>query len=104
MAVAAQIRVRRVVDEGRECVKAGRELPELTAEGVVGAAFGVIYARLIEGSEQPLIGLLGPLMAMIVLPYRGVPNAWHLTPRGGEIVSLSADRGVVPSDPNEGKK
>jgi AcrR family transcriptional regulator len=52
-------------------VRAGRELPALTAEGVVGAAFGVVYARLIERPAKPLIGLLGPLMAMIVLPYRG---------------------------------
>jgi AcrR family transcriptional regulator len=59
------------VDQGRNGVKAGRELPPLTAEGVVGAAFGVIYARLLDPDPQPLIGLLNPLMAMLVLPYRG---------------------------------
>jgi AcrR family transcriptional regulator len=59
------------LDQGRVGVKAGRELPPLTAEGVVGAAFSVIHARLLEQPPEPLGGLLGPLMAMIVLPYRG---------------------------------
>jgi AcrR family transcriptional regulator len=58
------------VDQGREG-EIGRELSPVTAEGVVGAAFGVIYARLLEGDPQPLIGLLNQLMAVLVLPYRG---------------------------------
>ena len=65
-------RVAAGIDEGREGAKAGRELPPLTAEGIVGAAFGVIYARLIQQDEsEPLAGLLNALMATIVLPYRG---------------------------------
>ena len=63
--------VQGAIDQGRTGMKTGRELPPLTAEGVVGAAFGVIYARLLEADPQPLIGLLNPLMAMLVLPYRG---------------------------------
>jgi DNA-binding MarR family transcriptional regulator len=59
------------VDEGRAGMKAGRELPALTAEGVVGAALGVIHTRLLEQRPGPLGGLLGELMAAIVLPYRG---------------------------------
>jgi AcrR family transcriptional regulator/DNA-binding MarR family transcriptional regulator len=59
------------VDQGRAGVKAGRELPALTAEGVVGAAFGVIHTRLLEQHPEPLSGLLNELMATIVLPYRG---------------------------------
>jgi AcrR family transcriptional regulator len=59
------------VDEGRVGVKAGRELPPLTAEGVVGAVFSVIHARLLGGRPEPLAGLLNSLMATIVLPYRG---------------------------------
>jgi hypothetical protein len=58
------------VDQGRAGVKAGRVLPGLTAEGVVGAAFGVIHTRLLD-SPGSLVGLLGELMATIVLPYRG---------------------------------
>jgi AcrR family transcriptional regulator len=64
-------RVATTIDEGRGGVKVGRELPPLTAEGVVGAAFGVIYARLLQEEPEPLVGLLNALMATIVLPYRG---------------------------------
>jgi AcrR family transcriptional regulator len=49
----------------------GQEPPPLTAEGVVGAACSVIHARLLEPDPSPLVGLLSPLMATIVLPYRG---------------------------------
>ena len=64
------------VDEGRAGNKArpgraGHLLPPLTAEGVVGAAFGLIHARLIQPRPEPLTALLNPLMATIVLPYRG---------------------------------
>ena len=44
------------VDRGRAGVKAGRELPPLTAEGVVGAAFSVIHTRLLEQDPEPLGG------------------------------------------------
>jgi hypothetical protein len=53
-------------------VKAGRELPPLSAEGVVGAAFSVIHARLLEHHHPgSLTALLNPLMATVALPYRG---------------------------------
>src|SRR6202046_110930 len=60
-----------VLDEGRAGTRAGRELPPFTAEGVVGAVWGVIHARLLEANPGPLSGLLSPLMGTIVLPYRG---------------------------------
>ncbi len=60
-----------VIDGGRAGVQAGRELPPLTAEGLVGAAFGVIYGRLLEDQDAELAGLSNALMATIVLPYRG---------------------------------
>jgi DNA-binding MarR family transcriptional regulator len=60
-----------VVDRGRSNAKAPVMLAPLVGEGVVGGAFGVIHARLLELRPEPLIGLLGALMAMIVLPYRG---------------------------------
>jgi AcrR family transcriptional regulator/DNA-binding MarR family transcriptional regulator len=60
-----------VVDEGRlESERAARCTP-MTAEGLVGAAFSIVYARLLKGERQPLTGLLGELMGMIVLPYQG---------------------------------
>jgi AcrR family transcriptional regulator len=63
------------IDEGRRGVKVGGELPPLTAEGIVGATFGVIYARLSQDDPEPLAGLLNQLMATIVLPYRGHATA-----------------------------
>ena len=59
-----------VVDEGRLEGARGAGCTPLTAEGVVGAAFTIVYARLLRGERKPLTGLLGELMGMIVLPYR----------------------------------
>ena len=65
----------RVVDEGRlEGARSGGCTP-LTAEGVVGAAFAIVYARLLREKREPLTGLIGELMGIIVLPYRGVAAA-----------------------------
>ena len=60
-----------VVDQGRVNAKAPAMLSGLVAEGVVGATFGVIHARLLELRPEPLSELLNQLMATIVLPYRG---------------------------------
>ncbi len=60
-----------VVDEGRHEGPRGRECNPLTGEGLVGAAFGIVYARLLRGEQRPLTDLLGELMGMIVLPYFG---------------------------------
>jgi AcrR family transcriptional regulator len=68
------------------------EMPLLTAEGVVGAVFSVIHARLVDRRREatgarassgtrvrrgagPLIGLHGQLMALVVLPYLGPRTA-----------------------------
>jgi AcrR family transcriptional regulator len=63
----------RVVDEGRRegASRAGRVPPPLTAEGLVGAAFTIVYGRLVRGERAPLTDLHGELMGMIVLPYLG---------------------------------
>jgi AcrR family transcriptional regulator len=72
-----------VIDEGRtpkgtpkghtaggESGSAG-DCPPLTAEGLVGAALAIVYARLLRGEDRPLVDLQGELMGMIVLPYLG---------------------------------
>jgi len=66
-----------VVDEGRGGMSSPGELSPLTAEGVVGATFGVIHGRLSQRRPEPLADLLGALMATIVLPYRGSAAAAH---------------------------
>jgi AcrR family transcriptional regulator len=60
-----------VIDQGRKEGSRATECTPLTAEGLVGAAFGILYARLARGDQQRLTGLLGELMGMIVLPYLG---------------------------------
>ena len=51
--------------------RGARECSPLTAEGLVGAAFGIVYARLLRGERGPLGGLVGELTSLIVLPYLG---------------------------------
>jgi len=43
----------------------------LTAEGLVGAALAIVYARLLRRDPEPLRSLIGALSGMIVLPYLG---------------------------------
>jgi len=64
-------RLAAAVDEGRLERQRCEGCTPLTAEGLIGAAFGITYARLQRGTEQPLTELLNELMAMIVLPYLG---------------------------------
>jgi AcrR family transcriptional regulator len=66
-------RLAAVLDEGRTQSARGAGCSALTAEGLVGAAFGILAARLTRG--EPLLGLSGELMSMIVLPYLGVAAA-----------------------------
>jgi len=61
----------RAIDEGRAEGTRGEECPPLTAEGLVGAGFALVYSRLLRKDSEPLTGLLGDLMGMIVLPYMG---------------------------------
>ena len=71
------------IDGGRLGHDTPHWLPPLTAEGTVGAAFGLIHARLCDPqADGSLAESLNPLMALIVLPYRG-----HVT-AGRELVGL----------------
>ena len=96
-----------VVDEGRrEGARAGGCSP-LTAEGVVGAAFTIVYARLLRGERKPLTGLLGELMGMVVLPYLGAAAARREqarpVPAGSVRAGLGRDvPGRAVGDPLEG--
>jgi AcrR family transcriptional regulator len=76
-------RIVEVIDEGRLQGSRACTAGELTAEALVGAASSVIAARLTEitaqaragasgaGRATPLRDLLGEIVAMIVLPYKG---------------------------------
>jgi AcrR family transcriptional regulator len=86
-----------VVDEGRLQGARGAKCTPLTAEGVVGAAFAIVYARLLRGERRPLTGLLGELMGMIVLPYQGAGAAGRERVRALPVSrERVARRGVEP--------
>jgi AcrR family transcriptional regulator/DNA-binding MarR family transcriptional regulator len=61
------------VDEGRAEVRGDRQPPPMTAEGVVGAVFSIVHARILQRDAVavPLTDLAPALMAAIVLPYLG---------------------------------
>ncbi|HXB63413.1 MAG TPA: TetR/AcrR family transcriptional regulator [Solirubrobacteraceae bacterium] len=59
------------VDEGRRESARGGECTRLTAEGLVGAAYMIVYGRLARHAPEPLSDLLGELLGLIVLPYLG---------------------------------
>jgi AcrR family transcriptional regulator len=75
------------VDEGRAEARASAKPTRLTAEGIVGAVLSVLHTRLSAGNArsnggaEPMAGLLGQLMAMIVLPYLGQAAAAGETAR-----------------------
>jgi AcrR family transcriptional regulator len=86
-----------VLEEGR---KAGsRECTELTAEGLVGAAFAIVYSRLCVGRRaEPLTGLLSELMSLIVLPYQGPAAARAEQERALPLLPAVAQRMVSEGD------
>jgi AcrR family transcriptional regulator len=53
------------------------DVSRLTAEGVLGGVLAVLHARITDGGGEQgrLAELAGPLMSMIVLPYRGAAAA-----------------------------
>jgi AcrR family transcriptional regulator len=55
---------------GEDCSRS-QQLPALTGEGVVGAVFGVIHARVSAKDSGGMLALLPALMGVIVLPYEG---------------------------------
>jgi AcrR family transcriptional regulator len=68
-------RLAEVLDEGRMQSAHGAQCTPLTAEGLVGAAFGIVYARLLRGERRPLTDLYGEMMSLLVLPYLGAAAA-----------------------------
>jgi AcrR family transcriptional regulator len=60
-----------VIDEGRTESKTAKQPPRLMAEGILGGVLSILHARLSAEDPGELLELTGPLMSMIVLPYRG---------------------------------
>lgn len=94
-----------VLDEGRRESNRASELTVLTAEGLVGAAFTVLYTRLLRSRSARLTDLHSELLGMIVLPYLGVTvarqeqNAPAPSPLLGTHTAALVN---APSDPLDG--
>ncbi len=89
-----------VIDQGRtlkgtngESTRAG-DCPPLTAEGLVGAALAIVYARLLHGEDRPLTDLQGELMGMIVLPYLGPAAARREQAREAPVPPVAVEAGA----------
>jgi AcrR family transcriptional regulator len=95
---AVLARLAGVVDEGRSVGARGVECTPLVAEGLVGAAFGIVYARLLRGERRPLVGLLGELMGMVVLPYLGPAAARREQARPAPAAPAGAATGSAVRD------
>jgi AcrR family transcriptional regulator len=82
------------LDRGREESSRTQGCPPLTAEGLVGAIFAIVHTRLARGEREPLAGLLGELMGMIVLPYLGAAASRReqARPAPGPVVSARRPR------------
>jgi AcrR family transcriptional regulator len=78
--------------------KSGRELPELTGEGVVGAVLGVIHTRLLNRHPGSMVELLNPLMGVIVLPYLGPAAAQRELAAPAPELPVSVTRTARPVD------
>jgi AcrR family transcriptional regulator len=96
-------RVAELIDEGRVGSRAAGVLPSLTRAGVVGAAFSMIHARLVQQSSESLMELVGPVMAMVLLPYRGREASLRELARPVPELPVSADAfgGGLPGDVQE---
>ena len=68
-------RLAAAIDEGRDESGAAKDLPLLTAEGVIGGALSILHARIYPAGRPPLIELANVLVSMIVLPYLGAGAA-----------------------------
>jgi AcrR family transcriptional regulator len=68
---AAVERMIAFVDEANAELKADKQTPSLTAEGIVGGVLSILHARLLGDAPGSFLELRGPLASMIVLPYLG---------------------------------
>jgi AcrR family transcriptional regulator len=92
-------RLIRALDEGRHESPRG-EASRLTAEGLVGAAFTIVQARLSREDREPLTGLTGELMSMIVLPYLGPAAARRESQRTDPTPLSTPPYGQAGASPN----
>jgi AcrR family transcriptional regulator/DNA-binding MarR family transcriptional regulator len=92
-----------ILDQGGSGAR-GRPAPPLTAESAIGGAIAVVYARLLRRDQRPLVDLLNPLTALIVLPYLGRTAASRERKRQAPTGAARPPEHSRPSDPLDGLK
>lgn len=95
-------RLAAVVDEGRLESPWAADLTPMIAEGLVGAAFAIVHARLSKSRTGSLRALFGELMGMIVLPYQGASAAREEQARPAPAPITGPVRRFVRTPPVEG--
>ncbi len=88
------------VDEGRDALPGGgATVPELTAEGVVGAVASLLHARLLRPrAGARLLAMANQLMAVIVLPYLGLAAARREIAQTPPATSAKQAKRPAPED------
>jgi AcrR family transcriptional regulator/DNA-binding MarR family transcriptional regulator len=85
------------IDEGRSQNAHAGECAEVIAEGLVGAASTILTARLQSGNREPLRGVFGDLMGLLLLPYLGATAARQERTRPAPAVIAPAAVGKARS-------
>jgi DNA-binding MarR family transcriptional regulator len=91
-----------VVDRGRSAAPNTRKPTPVIADGVVGAVAHILHKRLRDTAEEPVSGLLGSLMSIVVLPYLGETVAREELARPAPETELVPRREAHRDDPFEG--
>lgn len=71
---AALERLAETIDRGGRDSRGGYDPQPVVARAIAGGVAAVLHTRLMEG-DAPLTDLVGPLMSLIVMPYRGLAAA-----------------------------
>lgn len=62
-----------------------KQVPRLTAEGVLSSVHGVLHTHIVAGQPGAFIDLLGPLMGLVMAPYLGARRVEEEIRRGDEL-------------------
>jgi AcrR family transcriptional regulator len=90
--------VAHAIDRGRSAAGGKADPPPLTAEALVGGTVAILHNRCVQQGEDMAMELLGPVMSMIVLPYRGSRASRAELSRSRPRVALSGAAGAESPD------